>query len=349
MPLPEELHKEYEELLNQLSDPELISDWERFEKLNTRKKLLESVIEKEKEINDLEKRVEENKAIMAAGEDRELSSLAEAEISQIQERKEILLSDIKELLSEKKVSVKKGGEQAVIVEIRAGTGGDEASLFAGDLFRMYSRYSQISGWKQKILDSHPSGLGGYKEIVFELSNGNVFAQMRYEAGVHRVQRIPITEKNGRIHTSTASVAILLKPKKTELIMKPDELKIDFFRSSGPGGQNVNKRETAVRITHLPTGIVVASQTERNQLQNKENALAILSARVLEKKEEEEFNKVGGKRNEQIGQAKRVEKIRTYNFPQNRVTDHRIKKSFHDLESIIAGKLEPVIQALQEAE
>lgn len=347
----EAIKQEYENILTQLGDPELISDWERFEKLNSRKKTLESIIEKEKEIKDLESRTEENRAIMAAGEDRELSSLAETEISQLRERKKLLEKEMENLLTQQarpNFSSKNLGGQAVIVEIRAGTGGDEASLFASDLFHMYSKYGQFSGWRQKILDSHPTGLGGFKEIIFELSNGNVFSQMKYEAGVHRVQRIPATEKNERIHTSTVSVAVLLKPKKTEMKISPDDLRIDFFRSSGPGGQNVNKRETAVRITHLPSGIVVASQTERNQLQNKENALSILSARLLERKEEEELNKVGGKRREQIGQAKRAEKIRTYNFPQNRVTDHRIKKNFHNIESIMDGKLEPIIKILTES-
>ncbi len=209
----------------------------------------------------------------------------------------------------------------------------------------------MEGWKQKLLDSHPTELGGFKEVIFELSasggkDGDVFSKIKYEGGVHRVQRIPETEKSGRIHTSTVTVAVLVKPKTTEIKIKPDELKIDYYRSSGPGGQYVNKRETAVRATHLPTGLVVTSQTERNQLQNKENALSILSARLLEKKEEEQQQKIGGKRKAQIGWAKRAEKIRTYNFPQDRVTDHRLKKSWHNIEEIMAGKLEPIIKVLQ---
>ncbi len=236
--------------------------------------------------------------------------------------------------------------ESVIMEIRAGTGGKEASLFVADLFRMYSKYAQSQNLKQKILDSHPTGLGGFKEIIFELKNSNVFSKMKYEGGVHRVQRIPETEKSGRTHTSTVSVAVLPKPKSAQIKIRPDELKIDFYRASGPGGQYVNKRETAVRITHLPTGFVVTSQTERNQLQNKENAMAILEAKLLEKKEIEESEKLGDKRRSQIGWAKRAEKIRTYNFPQDRVTDHRIKKSWHNLEEILNGKLEPTIKALQ---
>jgi len=236
--------------------------------------------------------------------------------------------------------------ESIIMEIRAGTGGEEAALFATDLFRMYSKYSQFQGWKQRVLDSRPTELGGFKEIIFEIKNGNIFSKMKHEGGVHRVQRIPKTEKGGRTHTSTVSVAVLVKPKKAFLKIKPDDLKIDFYRASGPGGQYVNRRETAVRITHLPSGLVVTSQTERNQLQNKENAMAILEARLLEKKEIEELEKLGEKRKAQIKWAKRAEKIRTYNFPQDRVTDHRIKKSFHHIEGIIDGKLEPIIKALQ---
>ncbi|MDP2864327.1 MAG: PCRF domain-containing protein, partial [bacterium] len=238
---------------------------------------------------------------------------------------------------------------SVIVEIRAGAGGDEACLFVGDLFRMYSKYAQSFNWQQKILNSHPAEIGGFKEIIFELKNSNVFSGMKYEGGVHRVQRIPQTEKSGRTHTSTVSVAVLLKPKSAQIKIGPDDLKIDFYRASGPGGQYVNKRETAVRITHLPTGLVVTSQTERNQLRNKENALAILEARLLKKMQMEEEEKVKGKRKDQVGWAKRAEKIRTYNFPQDRITDHRIKKSWHNIEGILNGKLELIIKALKKAE
>ena len=243
--------------------------------------------------------------------------------------------------------------ESVIVEIRAGAGGEEAALFAADLFRMYSKYANSKNWKKTVLNCHYSDLGGIKQIIFELTphqgpggGGDIFSEMKYEGGVHRVQRVPVTEKGGRIHTSTASVAVLSKPKPAEIKIRPGELKIDFYKASGPGGQYVNKRMTAVRITHLPTGTVVTSQTERNQLQNKENALAILEAKLLEKKEIEELEKLGEKRKAQIKWAKRAEKIRTYNFPQDRVTDHRIKKSFHNIEGIMAGKLEPIITALR---
>jgi len=236
-------------------------------------------------------------------------------------------------------------ENSVIMEIRAGAGGNEAALFAGDLFKMYSRYAGIQEWKFKTLDSHPTELGGIKQITFEIAGSNVLSKMKYEAGVHRVQRIPETEKSGRIHTSTATVAVLPKPKTAEINIKPDQIKVDHYRSSGPGGQNVNKRETAVRITHIPTGLVVTSQNERNQLQNKENALSILSARLLDKKQKQEISKLGGERKAQVGWAMRAEKIRTYNFPQDRITDHRIKKKFHNIEDILNGKMDKMLKTL----
>ena len=367
------IKKEYEEILQQLSDPELIYNWpasasasakatadkkatagkEKFEELLKRKKFLEQVIDKEKKIEEIKNKIKENQSIISAKEDSELVVLAEGELTQLIEKQKFLEKELKELLKGEgqalpNFSGKNLGGQAIIIEIRAGTGGEEAALFAVDIFRMYSKYAKTQGWNQRILDSRTSESGGYKEIIFELKNGNLYSKMKYEGGVHRVQRIPTTEKLGRIHTSTATVAVLPKPKKTEIKIRPDELKIDFYRASGPGGQYVNKRETAVRITHLPTGLVVTSQTERNQLQNKENALSILEARVLEKKRMEEEEKIAGKRKTQVGWAKRAEKIRTYNFPQDRVTDHRIKKSWHHLEKILDGDLEKIISALKKS-
>jgi peptide chain release factor 1 len=237
-------------------------------------------------------------------------------------------------------------KQAVIIEIRAGTGGDEAALFARDLYRMYSKYAQNKGWSQKVLDSSPSEIGGFKEIIFELSGQGVFDEMKNEGGVHRVQRIPKTEKQGRVHTSTATIAVLSKPKKTEINIKPNDLEVSTYKASGPGGQYVNKTESAVRILHKPSGLVVTCQSERNQLQNKETALSILSAKLLQRQEEADLSKLTAERREQIGWAKRAEKIRTYNFPQNRITDHRINKSWHNLEKIIDGDLEPVVKAFR---
>ena len=235
-------------------------------------------------------------------------------------------------------------QQSVIVEIRAGTGGDEAGLFVRDLYRMYSKYATSQGWSQRVLDSNQSDIGGYKEIIFELNGINAFDQMQNEGGVHRVQRIPKTEKQGRVHTSTITVAVLQKPKKTEINISPSDLKIDTYKASGPGGQYVNKTESAIRITHKPSGIVVTSQSERNQLQNKENAMNILSAKILQAQEEADLSKLTAERREQIGWAKRSEKTRTYNFPQNRITDHRIGKSWHNLEKIIDGDLTTIIKA-----
>jgi len=236
--------------------------------------------------------------------------------------------------------------QSVIIEIRAGTGGDEAGLFARDLYRMYSRYGQTKGWKERILDSNQSRIGGYKEIIFELSGANVYDELQNEGGVHRVQRIPKTEKQGRVHTSTATVAVLLKPKKTEINISPADLEISSYKSSGPGGQSVNKTESAVRIIHKPTGLVVTCQSERNQLQNKEIALTLLAARLLQQQEESDLSKLTSERREQIHAAKRAEKIRTYNYPQSRITDHRINKSWHNLENIINGDLTPIIKAFK---
>jgi Protein chain release factor A len=336
--------QEYDKILNQLSDPELISDWEKFETLNKRKSFLEKLIEKESEIREIGNKIEENRLIILSEEDPELTSLAEVENEQLKARQTILEKESQELIKDES---KSAGPGAIVVEIRAGAGGQESALFAADLYRMYSRFAQEQGWKQKILDQNQTEIGGYKEIIFELKGHGVWPAMRHEGGVHRVQRIPETEKSGRIHTSTATVAVLPKPKKNDISIRSDEIRVDFCRSSGPGGQFVNKRESAVRITHLPTGLSVFSQTERNQLQNRENAMALLEYRLQEKKRQDEESAFGGARREQIGNADRSEKIRTYNIPQDRVTDHRIKKNWHDLEGIFNGNIETISKSLQE--
>ncbi|MFH1388255.1 MAG: PCRF domain-containing protein [Patescibacteria group bacterium] len=233
--------------------------------------------------------------------------------------------------------------KGVIIEIRAGAGGDEAALFVADLFKMYSRFAEKQDWKSTLINSSSTGIGGYKELIFEIKGENVCEKLKHEGGVHRVQRIPITEKSGRIHTSTVSVAIMQQATETEIHINPGDLRVDVLRSSGPGGQNVNKIESAVRITHLPTGLVVNCQDGRSQQHNKEKAMQVLRSRLFAKKKAEELSERGDERREQIGTADRSEKIRTYNFPQNRLTDHRIKKSWHNLDKIMEGNLEKVIK------
>lgn len=353
MPTIEDIKRQYQELLTELSDPELISDWKKFEALTQKKALFENILAKEEEFQEIKKKIEENEAILAAQEDSELSALAEEELKNLTAKQKGLEQEVADSLqAQPKPGLPESSENqeagtgSIIIEIRAGTGGGEAALFATDLFKMYSKYAASQGWKSKTLDSHPTEIGGFKEIIFEIEGEDAFAKLQHEGGVHRVQRIPVTEKSGRVHTSTASVAVLPKPKKSRTKIRPDDLRIDFYRSSGPGGQYVNKRETAVRITHVPSGLVVTSQTERNQLQNRENALKILEARLLEKEKTEQAQDLHGKRKAQIKWAKRAEKIRTYNFPQDRITDHRIKKNFHNIEKILNGDLNPIISVLK---
>lgn len=237
-------------------------------------------------------------------------------------------------------------QESVIIEIRAGAGGEEAALFAQNLFRMYSNYAGVNNWKVQVLDSNQTELGGLKQIVFKLKGNGVYSKIKYEGGVHRVQRVPKTEKGNRIHTSTVSVAVLLAPAPTQIKINPADLTMDFFKSSGPGGQNVNKRQTAVRIRHLPSGIAVSSQASRNLEENKKAALSILEAKLFEKEKERTETKMIKERKSQIGGAQRAEKIRTYNFPQDRITDHRIKKSWHNIEKILGGDIDPIIRKLQ---
>lgn len=341
------LREEYSKVLGEISSPDIISDWERFEFLSKRKKKLEIIIQKEDDFLRLEKESQESENILLCEDNPELISLAEEEIKIISEKKKVLEKEILSLIEKinELKSFNVGG--AVIIEIRAGAGGDEAALFAENLFNMYSRYAQKRDWSQKILNSHRTEIGGLKEIIFELKNGDVYSSMKYEGGVHRVQRVPKTEKAGRIHTSTASVIVLLKPERGVLKISPADLKMDTYRASGPGGQNVNKRETAIRITHLPTNTVVTSQTERSLAQNKNNAMAILEARILEGIEEQEKEKTKEERSGQVTSSDRSEKIRTYNFPQDRITDHRIQKKWNNIENIMNGDMDLIIDALQQ--
>lgn len=345
--------QDYQKLIEELSDPEIVSDLEKFEGLSRRKSHLESIITKMTGIEEVEKQISENDSIISAGEDRELFLLASEEQNILREKRKLLETEIGGLFKELAELKNPSQKTTAIIEIRAGVGGEEAALFAQDLFQMYSGFARIQGWQETVLDSSPTELGGLKEIIFELKpsgkkgeSNDVFGLMKHEAGVHRVQRIPDTEKSGRIHTSTITIAVLMKPKEAKnLRISQNDIRTDFFNATGPGGQNVNKRKTAVRITHIPSGIVITSRTERNQLQNKENALGVLAAKLLEQQKIKEESSISGARKSQIGQAKRSEKIRTYNFPQDRLTDHRIKKSWHHLEEILKGKLEPIINEL----
>jgi len=351
----QQIEQDYQKLIEELSDSSVVSDLERFDYLSKRKSQLELIMKNKIAVEEIERQINENESIISAKEDNELLSLVSEEQTLLRERKRKLRTGLEDLFKEldefKKSSSKK---TAAIIEIRAGVGGEEAALFAENLFQMYSGFARSQDWQITVLDSSMTGIGGIKEIIFELKpsfkrrdNSDVFNLIRHEAGVHRVQRIPDTEKSGRVHTSTATIAVLMKPKEIEdLKIKQSDIKVDFFNASGPGGQNVNKRKTAVRVTHIPSGIIIVSRTERNQLQNKESALAILAAKILEQQKTSEETSVSGSRNAQIGQAKRSEKIRTYNFPQDRVTDHRIKKSWHHLEEILKGKLDPIINELQ---
>lgn len=346
----DKLKEEYDELLQELSDPELISNWEKFEEISKRKKKLENIIEKADQLKKIIKEEKENQLILDSDDDSELVTLAEGEIQILKDKKNKLEKELNNLFSkidnDFDEDEKKG---SVIIEIRAGTGGDEAALFAENLFRMYSRYAQNKKWQSRILDANQTEIGGYKEIVFELSSKNhdIYSLLKNEGGVHRVQRVPETEKQGRVHTSTISVAVLLKPKKGKVKINPANLKIDTYKASGPGGQYVNKRETAIRITHIPTNIIVNSQNERSLAQNKENALSILEAKILEKKEKEIQDKIKKERKDQVGNAERSEKIRTYNYLQDRVTDHRVKKNWYNMESILNGNIDPIIESLKD--
>jgi len=340
----EEIKNEYQDILDQIKKAEKSLDWKELGRLNKEKELLEKILQKQNWLQKIETQIEETNQIIKTEGDSQLISLAEEERSKLLQEKEKIEKEIKEMIHNKNSETEE--PESIIVEIRAGAGGDEAALFAADLFNMYSKYADSKHWKLKVLDSHKTDLGGLKEIVFELTGSDVYSKMKYEGGVHRVQRIPATEKSGRIHTSTASVAILPRPRKKQIEIRPDDLKIETFRASGPGGQYVNRRETAVRITHLPTGIVVASQSQRNQAANKETALSILAAKLLELQTQKANEKLQEKRKSQVGRMERSEKIRTYNFPQDRVTDHRIKKTWHNIEKIMSGELDPIIEELE---
>jgi peptide chain release factor 1 len=337
----EKLEKRFEELTQQMASPEVLSDPRQIQTLAKERAGIESVVGKYLDYKAAEKSLADTQAMLQDNLDEEMASLAREEIKELEAKKERLLEELKVELIPKDPN----DEKDVIMEIRAGTGGDEAAIFAADLFRMYSRYAQEKRWSIDLIDESPGAGGGYKEIVFEVKGRGAFSRLKYERGVHRVQRVPVTEASGRIHTSTATVAVLPEADDIDVDINPDDLRIDIFHSSGAGGQNVNKVATAVRITHLPTGTVVVCQDERSQLRNRQKAMLVLRSRLLDAQRRKQEEEIVEERRAQVGTGERAEKIRTYNFPQDRVTDHRVGQNFHNLPKIMEGQIDEIIEAL----
>ena len=339
----EELEKKYKELNKTLSDPKIISNQSKFQEFAKMHSDISKVVLKYIEYKNVAKEIEENLKMLTEEKDVEFKKLINEELERLEEKKENLKTKLQELMFPKDPYDKKD----IIVEIRAGAGGDEAALFVGDLFRMYTHFAENNGWKIEVMSSNSTGIGGFKEIIFNVAGKEVYGKLKHESGVHRVQRIPITESNGRIHTSTVTVAILPEAEEVEVNINPNDLRIDTFHSTGHGGQSVNTTDSAIRITHLPSGLVVSCQDEKSQFKNKAKALMVLRARLLDKIEREKHDEIAQKRKSQVGTGDRSERIRTYNFPQNRITDHRIGLTLHNLEEILDGNLNDLIIILSE--
>ena len=339
------LNAKFEQLNQQLSDPEYLKNREKIIELSRERSELIELIKIYNVYEETLKNIEGNKELIDAGGDKELVEMAEEELKDLETKKEKLEEGIKFLLLPKDPNDNKN----IIMEIRAGTGGEEAALFAGDLLRMYTRYSELKGWKVELIDINDTGIGGIREATISISGSQVYSNLKFESGVHRVQRVPATEANGRVHTSAASVAILPEAEDVQVDIQPNDLRIDIFRSGGAGGQNVNKVETAVRITHLPTGIVVQCQDERSQLKNRLKAMKVLRARIYDLKLSEQVGEISAQRKLMVGSGDRSDKIRTYNYPQNRITDHRIGLTVYNLSNIIEGELDELIEQIKIAD
>lgn len=337
-----DIDEKLELLEHKLSDTSLISDQKKYQQVVREHSHVSKLQALYSEYRNVKDNIKENKQLLREeADDIELTELAEAEIEELTSRQAELEAAIRIMLLPKDPN----DEKNIFLEIRAGTGGDEAALFVADLFRMYSRYAESQGWKVEVMSSNPIGLGGFKEIIAMISGAQVFSKLKYESGVHRVQRVPETETQGRIHTSAVTVAIIPEAEEVDLHIEPNELKFDVYRSSGPGGQSVNTTDSAVRVTHLPTGLVVTCQDEKSQHKNKAKAMQVLRARLLDKIEQERHDEISENRKSQVGSGDRSERIRTYNFPQGRITDHRINLTLYKLENILSGLLDDVILPL----
>lgn len=333
-----EIQERYKEIEGKLSDPNIVNDMKAYKELSSDLKKLTPIVEKANEYESILKQIKENEELL---EDEELKELAKEELKELKERLSQLENEIKILLLPKD----EADDNNVILEIRAGTGGEEAALFAADLFRMYSRFAERKGFKIEVLSKSMSDTGGFKEIIAEIKGKGAYSLFKYESGTHRVQRIPVTESQGRIHTSAATVAVLPEAEDIDVEINPEDLRIDVFRASGHGGQHVNTTDSAVRITHLPTGTVVSCQDEKSQYKNKEKAMKILKSRLYDLYRRQKEQERAEERRSQIGSGDRSERIRTYNFPQGRITDHRINLTLYKLDSIMEGELDEVIEAL----